>query len=60
MTKTHIIETSASRLRIESLTIASLFLNVYNILLIYADNIFNKKVRLGSKGHTTEKEYKDL
>ena len=60
MTKTHIIETNASRLRIESLTIASLFLNIYNIPLIYIDNIFIKKVKLGSKGHTTEIESKDL
>ena len=41
-------------------TIASLFWNIYNIPLIHTDNIFNKKVKLGSKGHTTEKEYKDL
>ena len=47
------IETSASRLRIESWTIASLFFNVYNIPLIHIDNIFTKKVKLGSKGHTT-------
>ena len=47
-------------LSIESLRIASLFQNVYNIPLIYIDYIFTKKVKLGSKSHTTDIESKDL